>query len=271
MRPAPPVELLEYFRDLGFEELWIEPVAGNGERSTGLSGPQAPERDSRVAREPGSPSAPPAGVVPGLDRPAKPRPAPDSLGAAERARALAALQQTASACRACRLAEGRHCVVFGSGNPDADLMLVGEGPGAEEDRSGLPFVGPAGALLTKIIEAIGSSRDQVYIANVVKCRPPQNRDPLPDEVLACRDFLREQVRLVQPRVIVALGRVAAQSLVGRVGSLGSFRGTWFSYEGVPLRVTYHPAALLRDAGYKRPTWEDMKLVRECLQDEPTSG
>lgn len=157
-------------------------------------------------------------------------------------------------------------MVFGSGNPDADLMLVGEGPGAEEDRQGLPFVGPAGALLTKILAAIGLARDEVYIANVVKCRPPGNRDPLPDEVVACRPFLREQIGLVRPRVLVGLGRVAAQALLGQVGRLGDFRGNWHTFEGVPLRITYHPAALLRDDTYKRPTWEDMKLVRDRLNE-----
>ncbi len=168
----------------------------------------------------------------------------------------------ASACTRCRLAEGRRTVVFGTGNPDADLMFIGEGPGAEEDRQGLPFVGPAGQLLTRIIGAIGLARGDVYIANVVKCRPPGNRDPQPDEVAACRGFLEEQVRLVAPRVLVALGRIAAQTLLGNELPVGRMRGSWHRVFGVPLRVTYHPAALLRNDALKRPTWDDMQVVRD---------
>lgn len=251
---------LEYFRDLGFEETW-----------------QAlPQRSGSAAALPDPATQPAAVVAPAPARAATPPPdrqaasspaAPAAEDREARASALAQLGERARECRACRLAEGRRQVVFGSGNPNADLMFVGEGPGAEEDRQGLPFVGPAGELLTKIIGAIELTREQVYVANVVKCRPPQNRDPLPDEVVACRDYLREQIRLVRPRVIVALGRIAAQSLLGRVGSLASFRGAWHVCEGVPLRVTYHPAALLRDAAYKRPTWEDMKVVRERLRED----
>jgi DNA polymerase len=157
-------------------------------------------------------------------------------------------------------------VVFGSGNPDADLMFIGEGPGAEEDRKGLPFVGPAGALLTRIIQAIDLQREQVYIANMVKCRPPGNRDPKPEEVAACRPYLEAQVDLVRPKVIVCLGRVAAQALLGTDESLGRLRGRWHSVRGVDTRMTYHPAALLRHEKWKRPTWEDMKTVRARLTE-----
>ena len=157
-------------------------------------------------------------------------------------------------------------VVFGSGHANADLMLIGEGPGAQEDRQGLPFVGPAGELLTKILKAIEIERSDVYIANVVKCRPPHNRDPDREEVMACRGFLERQIDLVQPRVIVALGRVAAQALLGSTEALGRLRGRWHTVRGVPTRATYHPAALLRYATYKRPTWEDMQIVRDYLRD-----
>src|SRR6202035_76827 len=184
---------------------------------------------------------------------------------ASRRAELAAVAARAAACVACRLAEGRKKVVFGSGDPDADLMLIGEGPGAEEDRQGLPFVGPAGELLTRILAAIDLRRDQVYIANIVKCRPPGNRDPQPDEVAACRGFLEAQIDLVRPRVIVALGRVAAQTLLGNESPIGRLRGRWWTVRDVPTMVTYHPAALLRNAGYKRPTWEDMQQVRDRLQ------
>jgi uracil-DNA glycosylase family 4 len=178
------------------------------------------------------------------------------------------LARLAAACRRCRLAEGRQSVVFGSGDPHARLMFVGEGPGSEEDRRGLPFVGPAGELLTKIIAAIGLTRDAVYIANVVKCRPPGNREPAPDEVAACRGFLEAQIDLVRPQVLVLLGRTAAQTLLGVDGTLGRLRGQWYTVRGVPARVTYHPAALLRNAEYKRPTWEDMQLVRDRLTPAP---
>ncbi|HKI86417.1 MAG TPA: uracil-DNA glycosylase [Thermoanaerobaculia bacterium] len=183
---------------------------------------------------------------------------------ADRRRQLEEVCAEAAGCRRCKLAETRNSVVFGSGDPDADLMFIGEGPGAEEDRQGLPFVGRAGELLTKIIEAIDLHRDQVYIANVVKCRPPGNRDPEAEEVAACRSYLEHQIDLVAPKVIVALGRVAAQSLLGTDWSLGRLRGTWHEVRGVATRVTYHPAALLRNASYKRPTWEDMQEVRDRL-------
>ena len=194
-----------------------------------------------------------------------PAPAPETAApAAERAAALAALARVAEACERCRLARGRAHVVFGTGDPDADLMFIGEGPGAEEDRQGLPFVGPAGELLNKIIRAIGLTREQVYIANVVKCRPPGNRDPQPDEAAACRPFLERQIELIRPKVIVALGRVAAQALLGTDQPLGRLRGRWHTVQGVPAMVTYHPAALLRNAAWKRPTWEDMQAVRDRL-------
>ena len=184
----------------------------------------------------------------------------------QRAEQLAAVANEASGCTACRLSQGRRHVVFGSGHPDAELMLIGEGPGAEEDRQGLPFVGSAGELLTKILRAIDLDRSEVYIANVVKCRPPNNRDPEGDEVTACRGFLERQIDLVQPRVIVALGRVAAQALLGTQEALGRLRGRWHDVRGVPTRATYHPAALLRYSHYKRPTWEDMQVVRDRLRE-----
>jgi DNA polymerase len=177
---------------------------------------------------------------------------------------LAEVDAAAQACTRCRLAEGRRTVVFGVGDPDADLMFIGEGPGAEEDRRGEPFVGPAGQLLDKIIGAIGLTREQVYIANIVKCRPPGNRDPQPDEAAACRGYLEAQIDLIRPKVIVALGRVAAQALLGTDQPLGRLRGSWHRVRGVDLRVTYHPAGLLRNASWKRPCWEDMQIVRDRL-------
>jgi DNA polymerase len=146
-------------------------------------------------------------------------------------------------------------------------MFIGEGPGAEEDRQGLPFVGRAGELLTKIIEAIDLTREQVYIANIVKCRPPGNRDPQAEEVAACRPYLEGQIDHIQPKVIVLLGKVAAQTLLGTDYTLGRMRGQWYHVRGVETRVTYHPAALLRNASFKRPTWEDMQIIRDRLREQ----
>lgn len=179
--------------------------------------------------------------------------------------ALEEIGAEAAVCTACALAQGRSSVVFGSGNPHAELMFIGEGPGAEEDRQGLPFVGRAGELLTRIIEAIDLKRDQVYIANIVKCRPPGNRDPRPEEAAACRGYLDRQIDAIGPRVIVALGRVAAQNLLDTAAPLGRLRGSWHKVRGIDTMVTYHPAALLRNQQFKRPTWEDMKQVRQRLE------
>ena len=194
--------------------------------------------------------------------------APGPAEPAARAELLAAVGAEAAACTRCRLAEGRQTVVFGSGDPDADLMFIGEGPGAEEDRQGLPFVGRAGELLTRIIGAIDMTRDQVYIANIIKCRPPQNRDPEPDEVAACRGYLERQIDLVRPRLLVALGRIAAQALLGNDTAIGKLRGQWYMVRGVPTMVTFHPAALLRNPALKRPLWEDLQKVRDRLRASP---
>jgi DNA polymerase len=169
-------------------------------------------------------------------------------------------------CQRCRLSQKRTTIVFGVGNPKAALMFVGEGPGREEDRQGLPFVGDAGQLLNKIIQAIDLTREQVYIANVVKCRPPNNRDPEPDEVEACRPFLDRQIDAVRPRVICALGRVSALNLLRTDEGITRLRGRIFTYRGAKLVPTYHPAYLLRNPGKKRECWEDMKLVKKLLSE-----
>ena len=165
-------------------------------------------------------------------------------------------------CKLCGL--GRRQVVFGVGHPKARLMFVGEAPGEDEDRQGEPFVGRAGQLLTKIIEAISLTRDQVYIANVIKCRPPGNRNPEPDEVAACEPFLFQQIAIVQPRVIVALGKFAAQCLLRTAEPITRLRGREFEYRGATLIPTFHPAYLLRNPPAKREVWEDMKKVRAIL-------
>ncbi|MDP6042270.1 MAG: uracil-DNA glycosylase [Candidatus Latescibacteria bacterium] len=165
-------------------------------------------------------------------------------------------------CQLCELAQSQNTVVFGSGNPQADIMFVGEAPGAEEDRQGVPFVGASGQLLTRMIEAIGLTRDEVYIANAIKCRPPNNRDPNPEEIASCEPYLIRQIELIKPQVICTLGRFAAQTLLKTAESIGRLRGKVFDYHGVKLISTYHPAALLRNAQWKRPAWEDLKLVRK---------
>ncbi|MCA0376244.1 MAG: uracil-DNA glycosylase [Gemmatimonadetes bacterium] len=177
---------------------------------------------------------------------------------------LDALGQAVAACTACGLHKTARRPVPGEGPLTADVMCVGEAPGADEDEQGRPFVGAAGQLLTKILGAIGLSRDEVYICNVLKHRPPGNRDPLPDEVAACHPFLLRQVELVQPRVIIALGRFAAQTLLQTTTGIGQLRGQVHRFHTVPLVVTYHPAALLRNEAWKRPTWDDVRLARRIL-------
>ncbi len=169
-----------------------------------------------------------------------------------------------AACTSCALHQSAKHPVPGEGNPQAELLCVGEAPGAHEDEQGRPFVGEAGQLLTKILGAIQLSRDEVYICNVLKHRPPGNRDPLPDEVIACQPYLLRQIELVRPKVILALGRFAAQTLLQTTTGIGALRGKIHRYHGVPLIVTYHPAALLRNESWKRPTWEDVKLARRVL-------
>jgi DNA polymerase len=177
-----------------------------------------------------------------------------------------ALRAEVLACTRCRLSEGRTTVVFGEGDREADLLVVGEAPGHEEDRSGRPFVGPAGKLLDKMLAAIGFARGEVFICNVLKCRPPNNRDPVGDEVAACRPYLRRQVELIQPKAICAFGRFAAQTLLESELSLGRLRGARHDFMGIPVVVTYHPAALLRNTQWKRPAWEDLKMLRRIYDE-----
>ena len=164
-------------------------------------------------------------------------------------------------CMACPLGQTRQRFVFGSGAADAGIMFIGEAPGGDEDRQGLPFVGKAGQLLTKIIEAMQLRREEVYICNVLKCRPPNNRDPLPEEIAACEPYLKKQIEIVRPAIICTLGRIATQALLKTSAPMGRLRGSLHEYERIPVIATYHPAALLRNAGLKRDTWEDVKWLR----------
>ncbi len=191
---------------------------------------------------------------------------PAATEVSQAAEALDAIREDLGDCTRCKLHKGRQNLVFGVGNPKADLMFIGEGPGYEEDRQGLPFVGPSGQLLTKIIEAIQLTREEVYIANIVKCRPPSNRDPEPEEIAACRPFLERQVSSIKPRVICTLGRVATQAMLSTEKALGRVRGQVFSFGDVALVPTYHPAYLLRDPSKKKDCWEDMKLIRALLDE-----
>jgi DNA polymerase len=190
---------------------------------------------------------------------------------ADRAAALAQLRADIGDCTRCKLHRlGRRQIVYGVGNPNAKLMFVGEAPGEDEDIQGFPFVGRAGQLLTKIIEAMGLTRDGVYIANVIKCRPPGNRNPEPDEVATCEPFLFRQIDIIQPSVIVALGTFAAKTLLQTTSAISRLRGRAYEYRGSKLVPTFHPAFLLRSPGFKRDTWEDMKIVMAILQEPSTA-
>jgi DNA polymerase len=174
---------------------------------------------------------------------------------------LETVRQELGECRRCKLHSSRTQIVFGSGNPQAKLVFVGEGPGRDEDLQGQPFVGLAGQLLTKIIQAIQLSRQEVYIANIIKCRPPGNRNPEPDEISACEPFLVKQLEVIRPRMICALGTFAAQTLLKTQEKISALRGRFHSYRGISLMPTFHPAFLLRNPQYKRDVWEDMKKIR----------
>ncbi len=185
----------------------------------------------------------------------------------DRVRKLAVLEEGASTCMKCRLSEGRTRVVFGTGNPHAELMFIGEGPGYEEDQQGLPFVGRAGQLLTKIIEAIDLAREDVYIANMVKCRPPENRTPRQDEIFICSsNYLKYQIEWIRPKIICGLGNAAVQSLLNTTKGISALRGRFHDYNGIKFMPTFHPAYLLRSPGEKGKCWQDMKKIRTMLDE-----
>ena len=261
---------LEQQIELGGTEVILAPT---------VAAPAPPTAAAAVPRGRGAVTdtgAPVGGDVPGQPgwmRDAPPVPGPGltielpepSLLADESAgESLADVAALIADCTRCPLAEGRTNTVPGEGSSEARLMLVGEGPGAREDATGRPFVGAAGELLNGILRAIDIPRESVFIANIVKCRPPKNRKPLPDEVAACLPYLQRQVALIRPSVIVALGGTAAESLLGVKKSLGQLRGQVHSYGGIPLVVTYHPAALLRNPNWKKPTWDDVRIARQLL-------
>ncbi|MHB1664069.1 MAG: uracil-DNA glycosylase [bacterium] len=178
-------------------------------------------------------------------------------------------------CTKCKLSEGRNLIVFGEGSPDSELMFIGEAPGADEDKIGKPFVGRAGQLLTKIIESINIKRENVYIANIIKCRPPENRNPEQDEILSCSPFLQEQIDIIKPKIICTLGKFSTMFIFNEINNIGgeknfefekigSHRGKIFDYKGIKIIPTYHPSYLLRNPSAKKDVWEDMKLIRSLL-------
>ena len=223
---------LALLRDLGFTHLDLRVVGSAGRRVVEQETASPAQLSDLTTRQPDNPTTTPWQL----------------------------LTAEAHDCTKCRLAGTRKNVVFGVGDPNADLMFIGEAPGRDEDEKGEPFVGRAGQLLTDIIKAMKLSREQVYIANVIKCRPPENRNPEPDELDACRPFIQRQVEIIKPRVIVALGRFGLQSLTEKAYSISSVRGQWLDYKGIKLMPTYHPAYLLRNPAAKKDVWADMKKV-----------
>jgi uracil-DNA glycosylase len=255
---------LEWLRLLGVEELSARRPAGpRPDRSPaqpslfgdeGLPeapGPSGGARGSRARRTEGAGGSP-------LDDVQAPE-APDATTA------LRFIRETIGDCTRCRLCEKRSNIVFGVGNPSAPLMFIGEGPGVDEDRQGEPFVGRAGQLLNRIIESMGYAREDVYIANIVKCRPPDNRTPLPDEIATCSPFLFQQIKAIGPQIIVCLGTPAVQTLLGTKETITRLRGTFREVGGFKVMPTFHPAYLLRNPGAKKEVWEDMKQVMACLR------
>ncbi|MBN2232050.1 MAG: uracil-DNA glycosylase [Deltaproteobacteria bacterium] len=215
---------------------------------------------------PDEPAVIPAAVQPGPSRAGKNAAGTEKLGTTDGGARLMALRDELGDCRRCPLAATRTKIVFGAGSPEARLMFVGEAPGGDEDRVGEPFVGRAGQLLTKIIQAIDLTREQVYIANILKCRPPGNRNPRPDEIAICFPFLKRQIEIIRPAVICALGAFAAHTLLDTAAPIGRLRGHAHPFGDHTVVVpTYHPAYLLRSPTKKRDTWEDMQLVRELLR------
>lgn len=278
--------LLHWLRDSGAEELPSTPRGAASARATPPLEPPPPSGDGRSVRPPPARPTPPPAEAPVAIR-ATPRPAPTpqpstpreppaparslpvardghALDPVTRGVHLEALSKEVAACVRCPLHATRTQTVFARGNPASELMFVGEGPGAEEDAQGLPFVGKAGQLLDRMIAAMGYHPDDVYIANVLKCRPPGNRKPEPMEMASCEGYLQRQIDLVQPRVIVALGATAIEGLL-KVSGITKLRGTWRLYRGeIPVMPTFHPAYLLRTPADKRLVWADLKLVMEKL-------
>lgn len=249
---------LRFYRELGLTDFYRRPIA-----ATELAAADRANASASLATIIEDPKPEETTSIP----PRKPVFAPPPVSAVidqDRAAALRLIQEDIGDCTRCALHKGRNKIVFGDGDPDARLMFVGEGPGADEDAQGLPFVGRAGQLLNNMISAMGLKREQVYIANVVKCRPPQNRTPEPDEANTCSPFLFRQIDVIRPEVIVALGATAATYLLGQRQPLAGLRGRVHSWRGTKLIVTYHPAFLLRDPRQKKEAWADLQIAMREL-------
>lgn len=240
-----------------------------------IAAPQ-PATPPRTTRAPTAPSSPAPARTPPPTRAPAPQPQMRPIVAtpvptgnvAKGAEGLAQVRAELGDCQRCALAQGRKHIVYGVGNPNAELVLVGEAPGQQEDITGEPFVGKSGQLLTRMLAAIGLERDQVYICNVIKCRPPQNRDPLPQEIATCSPFLHRQIRALQPKVLMTLGRFAGVNMLGRQASMGELRRDGVgSFQGTPVVPTFHPSYLLRTPAAKRGAWEDLLRVRAMLRGE----
>jgi uracil-DNA glycosylase len=261
---------LRFYRDLGLVEFYRRPV--DAELLALLESPSQTSETNSLATASLDPNLQETETIP----PRKPFPAPPAISTAtkpaDKAAALRMIREDIGDCTRCALHKGRNKLVFADGSPDARLMFVGEGPGADEDAQGLPFVGRAGQLLNNMITAMGLKREEVYIANVVKCRPPGNRTPEPEEANTCSPFLFRQIDVVRPEVIVALGATAATYLLGQRQPLAGLRGRVHSFRGTKLIVTYHPAFLLRDPRQKKEAWADLQIaMRELGLKAPGRG
>jgi uracil-DNA glycosylase family 4 len=272
LQRSPLLELaarLEFYRELGIYDFYRrgDPAAVAADSQIVTLAPQPAPLSSPSMTS--IPTAPQESTIPRRtlvsDQPVPPLVSfGPVLPAAQRPAALAAVRDLIGECQRCQLAQGRKKIVFADGDPNAQIMFVGEGPGADEDAQGLPFVGRAGQLLNNMIAAMGLKREQVYIANIVKCRPPQNRKPEPGEANTCMPFLERQIEIVRPRVLVALGATAAAYLLGMRGSIASMRGRIHDYRGIQTVVTYHPAFLLRDPTQKKEAWKDLQMAMSAL-------
>ena len=249
---------LRYQTDLGLAEVHAP---------TPSSVPPAPEVEETL--EEANREASPGAQAQPTPRPTSdkaPRP-PERKDAGEEEALRRLREDEVGDCRRCKLWEGRTNLVFGEGSPRAALVFVGEAPGFQEDRQGRPFVGRAGHLLTRMVKAIDLEREDVYICNVIKCRPPDNRDPQPDEVMTCEPFLKKQLEIIGPRIICAMGNFAVRTLLRRKEGVTKLRGRWFEYEGIPLMPTFHPAYVLRNPGFTRPlVWEDLQEIKRVYLD-----
>ena len=254
---------LRFYRELGLTDFYRRPVSMSEADS------DAPERSSAdLEAAQRNQSSQEKEAIPARKSIAQPPALTTAIAIEDRIAALRVIQEDIGECTRCALHKGRNRIVFADGDPNARLMFVGEGPGADEDAQGLPFVGRAGQLLNNMIAAMGLKREQVYIANVVKCRPPQNRTPEPDEANTCSPFLFRQIEVVRPEVIVALGATAATYLLGQRQPLAGLRGRVHSFRGTKLIVTYHPAFLLRDPRQKKEAWADLQIAMRELGLRP---